>query len=84
LDTAIATGERRADEYSFDSLSLSSHEREGQASAGLMFSGQGSVDRVLYDAFGEELSRSTERFDSRFVLLQLVGERWVIVEVDEG
>jgi hypothetical protein len=84
LDTALATGERRADEYSFDSLSLSSHEREGQASAGLMFSGQGSVDRVLYDAFGSEQSRTTEEFDSRFVLLQLVGERWVIVEVDEG
>jgi hypothetical protein len=84
LDTAIATGERRADEFSFDSLFLSSHQREGQASAGLMFSGRGSVDRVLYDAFGTELSRTTENFDAKFVLLQLVGERWVIVEVDEG
>ncbi|HJS71232.1 MAG TPA: hypothetical protein VJ858_00760, partial [Acidimicrobiia bacterium] len=83
LDTAIATGERPADEYSFESLTLSAHEREGQASAGLMFSGRGMVDRVLYDAFGSELSRTPDTFEAEFVLLQLV-ERWVIVEVDEG
>ena len=83
LDTAIVTGERPADEYRFESLTLSSHVREGQASAGLMFSGQGTASRVLYDAFGTELSRTQKPFDAEFVLLQLVGERWVIVEVDE-
>jgi hypothetical protein len=84
LDTAIATGERWADEYHFDSLSLALHEREGQESAGLLFTGEGRVDRVLYDVDGGEVIRSPDRFASTFLLRQLAGERWLLTEVDEG
>lgn len=84
LDEAIAAGERRADEYAFETLSLRLHESESQSSAGLAFHGTGSVDRVLYDARGEEVSRTTEAFDATFVLRQLAAERWLLVSVESG
>lgn len=84
LDTAIATGERWADEYHFDTLGLAIHEREGQESAGLLFTGEGSVDRVLYDPDSDEVIRSPDRFAATFLLRQLAGERWLLTEVDEG
>jgi hypothetical protein len=82
LDAAIATGERWADVFTFGRLALELHEAAGQASAGLAFQGHGAVDRVLYDAFGDEVSRTTERFDMTFVLRQLAGERWLIVAAE--
>jgi hypothetical protein len=82
LDAAIATGDRWADDYRFESLSLRIHEAaEGQASAGLVFDGEGMVDRVLYDPTGVEQDRVSERFDLSFVLRQLAGDRWLIVDV---
>ncbi|HEY5890673.1 MAG TPA: hypothetical protein VIW94_08245 [Acidimicrobiia bacterium] len=82
LATAVATGERRVDVYRFDSLTLSVHEGEAQTSAGLLFEGRGSVDVVIYDTSGQEVSRSASPFDKSFVLRQVGGERWIIVEVD--
>jgi len=82
LATAIATGERRADEYRFETLTLRRHDApEGQASAGLVFETSGIVDRVLYDTSGGEQDRNSERFDLGFVLRQLGGDRWLIVDV---
>jgi enediyne biosynthesis protein E5 len=82
LDTAIATGERRVDEYRFDTLALKLHEApEGQVSAGLVVDATGSVDRVVYDPSGVEQERSSEPFTLGFVLRQLGGDRWVIVDV---
>lgn len=82
LDAAIATGERWVDEYEFDSLTLRLHEAaEGQTSAGLVFDASGSVDRVLYDPMGVEQRRDSEPFDTGFVLRQLAGDRWLIVDV---
>ncbi len=84
LDTALTTGERRVDEYRFESLELSLHEApDGQASAGLVFIASGSVDRVLLDAMGVEQDRSTEPVRMEFVLRQLAGDRWLIVEGEE-
>lgn len=83
LDEAVATGERRADYYVFDSLALGIHESEGQSSAGLVFEGEGSVDRVVYDATGDPTATESESFRSSFVLRQL-GERWVLVSVESG
>jgi hypothetical protein len=80
LDEAIATGERWADEYRFDSLDLSLHEaEEGQSSAGFVFDAEGRVDRVLFDTEGTERERVTESFSGSFVLRQLAGDRWLIV-----
>jgi hypothetical protein len=84
LDEAIATGERRFALYTFDSLALDVHEAAGsQSSAGLVFSGEGSVDRVVHDAFGDEQGKITERFTGEFVLRQLAGDRWLLVSVAE-
>lgn len=81
MDEAVATGERWADNYMFDSLALSLHESEGQSSAGLVFEGEGTVDRVLYDAMGDQIATESASFRSSFVLRQL-GERWVLVSVE--
>jgi hypothetical protein len=82
LDAAIATGDRWADDYRFEALSLRMHEAAGrQSSAGLVFDGEGTVDRVLYDPTGVEQGRVSERFDLSFVLRQLAGDRWLIVDV---
>ncbi|HEX6300497.1 MAG TPA: hypothetical protein VF148_08550 [Acidimicrobiia bacterium] len=82
LDAAIAAGDRWVDEYRFESLSLRLHEApEGQSSAGLVFSANGEVHRILYDPAGEEQKRDTESFALDFVLRQLAGQRWLIVDV---
>ncbi len=82
MDEVIATGERRADHYLFDSLALSLHESEGgQSSAGLVFAGEGTIRHVLYGASGEQVGTETESFRSNFVLRQL-GERWLLVSVE--
>ena len=81
LDTAIATGERWVDEYSFENLTLGLHEApEGQSSAGLVFETSGTLDRVLYDAMGFEQERHSERFQTDFVMRLLAGQRWVVVD----
>lgn len=82
LDEIVATGQRVADEYHFDSLSLALHESEGQSSAGLAFTGRGTVEHVLHDAVGDELGRTSDEFASVFVLRQLAGERWLLVSVE--
>lgn len=81
MDEVIATGERWADHYLFDSLTLSLHESQGQSSAGLVFAGEGTVSHVLYDTGGDQVATETESFRSTFVLRQL-GERWLLVSVE--
>lgn len=83
MDEAVATGERWADHYAFDSLALSLHEAEGQSAAGLVFEGEGTVRHVLYDAMGDQVMTETESFRSGFVL-RLLGERWLLVSVEPG
>ena len=83
LDDAIATGDRWADEYHFESLTLRLHEAaEGQSSAGLVFDAEGTMDRVLYDTTGVERERNSEPFVLGFVLRQVAGDRWLIVDMD--
>jgi hypothetical protein len=83
LDEAIAVGERRAEEYRFETLTLRLHEAgAGQTSAGLSFDGKGLVDHITYDAVGVEQARTTSGFETTFVLRQLAGERWRIVSVE--
>jgi hypothetical protein len=47
LDTAVATGERTADQFTFSELGVALHEPlgEGQTSAGLVFTAAGEVAR---------------------------------------
>ena len=83
LDTAIATGERWADEFRFESLELRLHEAAvGQSSAGLVFEATGTVEAVLYDTSGAEQERTARPFRLGFVLRQLAGGRWLIVDTE--
>ena len=83
LDEAIANGLRIAESYRFDSLSLGAAERPDDQSGGaLAFEAVGTVSRVTFDPFGEELERLQTPFAGTFVLRQLGSERWVITEVE--
>ena len=82
LNDAVTSGERPVDFYTFDDLTLRlAGEEEGQASAALAFDAPGKVETVIYDSNGDEIARSERRFASTFVLRQLAGERWLIVDV---
>jgi hypothetical protein len=84
INDAVTTGERPVDSYTFDSLTLRLiDETEGQTSAALAFDGTGTVETIVYDPDGNEVARSERNFDSTFVLRQLAGERWLIVDVLE-
>lgn len=84
LDEAIATGERQADSYRFDSLALRAYETVGQSGAALAFDGRGNLTQTLYDHDGERTGSSERPFESVFVLAQVGGERWLLVKVEPG
>jgi Na+-transporting NADH:ubiquinone oxidoreductase subunit NqrB len=84
LDEVIATGERRADIYRFEGLALRVSETSGQSGATLTFDGTGTLTEVVYDHDGEETGSSERSFESEFVLAQIGGERWLLVEVGSG
>ncbi|MGB8361682.1 MAG: hypothetical protein WCE80_09810, partial [Acidimicrobiia bacterium] len=81
LDEALATGRRSSETYVFDRLGLSVYETGDQSGAALAFDGRGTVTEVVYDHNGEETDRSERSFDSLFVLSQVAGDRWRLVEV---
>jgi hypothetical protein len=84
IDGALATGARVAYEYDFETLTLSVADTGGdQLGAALAFAGTGTIEEVSYDALGVEQSRTKSTFASTFVLRQLGGERWVLVDVVE-
>lgn len=85
LDEAITTGVRQAHEYRFDSIHVAVAERpEGQSSAGLSVRATGTRDVVVFDALGDETSRSPEGYTADFMLRRVAGDRWLIAAVDEG
>jgi hypothetical protein len=85
LDEALTTGVRRAHEYRFDSLHVAVAERpEGQSSAGLSVQVTGTRDVVVFDALGNETSRSPEGYAADFMLRQVAGDRWLIAAVEES
>jgi hypothetical protein len=82
IDDAIATGEREVPEYRFEALTLGVADARGeQLGAAFSFDGIGTAQVITYNALGEELERSEAPFDSTFVLRQLGGDRWLLVEV---
>lgn len=82
INEAIATGRRVAHSYAFDSLTLGIAERRGeQSSAALVLDATGTVEEIVYDAMGVEQSRSRSSFGATFVLRQLGGDRWLLVDV---
>jgi hypothetical protein len=81
VDGAIATGERVVHEHSFDSLTLGVAEGGGdQLGAALSFEATGTLSVITYDAFGAEQRRTDSPFSSTFIMRQLGGDRWLLVE----
>jgi len=83
MDEAIATGARPAYEYQFQTLTLRPFESSGQAGAALALEGAGRRTEVVYSPSGSELSRVVSGFTSVFVLSQVAGDRWLLIEVEE-
>jgi hypothetical protein len=82
VDGAIATGERVVHEHSFDSLTLGVAESgRDQLGAALSFEATGTLSVITYDAFGAEQRRTDTLFSSTFIMRQLGGDRWLLVEV---
>lgn len=85
LDNAVTSGFRPVDTYSLDTLALRvAGESEGQTSAALAFDALGSVTQVTYDSTGVEVSSHSRPLEATFIMRQLAGERWLIVDVIEG
>lgn len=85
LEDAVTEGVRPVDHYEFESLHLRvAGESEGQTSAALAFEATGTVERVVHDPSGAELSHSSRPFSATFVMRQVGSERWSIVRVIES
>ncbi|MGH8915839.1 MAG: hypothetical protein ACRDZM_15160, partial [Acidimicrobiia bacterium] len=86
IAAAATSDEYIVSNYDFDSLYLDvafTNGPQGGASLGLV--GQGSVERVTYDAAGVELHRAEAPVRTTFVLSQGNDNRWLIVsEVEDG
>lgn len=83
IDDAVTSGERPVDYYQFDSLLLRvAGEPAAQTSAALAFEGVGTIETVVYDIEGSEVSTSSRPFTTTFTLRQLAGDRWLIVHAE--
>jgi len=80
VDDAVATGVILVSDYEFDSLHVYVAPTKGGQGASLGFEAKGSVDQVTYDGLGVEQTRVTSPFDTIFVLSQVAGDRWLILE----
>jgi len=80
VDTAVATGEVVVPDYSFDSLHVYVVPTTGGQGASLGFEATGVVEKVTYDGLGVELARESSPFDTIFVLSQVAGDRWLLLE----
>lgn len=79
---AVATGRRSVDEYRLEVLSLRVQALgAGQGGAGLAFDTTAEVTTVVYDAEGRELTRTQSDFTGSFLLGQVGGDRWLILEM---
>jgi hypothetical protein len=80
VDDAVATGEVVVPYYTFESMHVYVVPTEGGQGASLGFESTGVVDEVTYDGLGVEQGRTSSSFDTIFVLSQVAGDRWLILE----
>jgi hypothetical protein len=80
VDDAVATGEVVVSDYQFESLHAYVALTEGGQAASLGFEATGVVEVVTYNGLAVEQNRSTEPFATIFVLSQVAGDRWLILE----
>ena len=85
IDAATATGVRPVTTHHFDTMLLrSGREEMGQSGGALVIVGTGIAETVDLDPFQNELDRHTTPFSADFVLSQIAGDRWLIVDVVPG
>jgi hypothetical protein len=80
IDEAVATGEVVVPEYVFESLHAYVVPAKGGQGASLGFEAEGVIEEVTYDGLGVEQSRTSSAFETIFVLSQVAGDRWLILE----
>jgi hypothetical protein len=80
VDDAVATGVVVVSDYEFASLHAYVAPTVGGQGASLGFEATGVMEAVTYDGLGVELNRTTAPFDTIFVLSQVAGDRWLILE----
>ena len=80
VDDAVATGEVVVSDYEFASLHAYVAPIVGGQGASLGFEATGVMEAVTYDGLSVELNRTTAPFDTIFVLSQVAGDRWLILE----
>ncbi|MEX1125953.1 MAG: RnfABCDGE type electron transport complex subunit D [Acidimicrobiia bacterium] len=80
VDEAVATGEVVVADYIFNSLHVYVVPVKGGQGASLGFEATGVVEEVTYNGLGVELARASSPFDTTFVLSQVAGDRWLILE----
>ena len=80
INDSVATGEIVVPEYEFDSLHAEVAETKGGQGASIAFESTGVVDEVTYSALGVEQGRTSSPFHTTFVLSQVAGDRWLILE----
>jgi hypothetical protein len=80
VDDSVATGEVVVSEYQFESLHAYVAPAEGGQGVSIGLEASGVVEVVTYDGLGVEQNRTSESFDTTFVLSQVAGDRWLILE----
>jgi hypothetical protein len=80
INDSVATGEIVVPEYAFDSLHASVAKTKGGQGASIAFRAKGVVEEVTYNGVGVEQARTSKPFDTIFVLSQVAGDRWLILE----
>ncbi|HEY6629228.1 MAG TPA: hypothetical protein VI193_09630 [Acidimicrobiia bacterium] len=80
INDSVATGEIVVPEYQFESLHAEVAEAKGGQGASIAFAASGVVDEITYTALGVEQARSSSPFETTFVLSQVAGDRWLILE----
>jgi len=80
VDDAVVTGQVVVSNYRFESMHAYVAPTEGSQGASLGFEASGVVEVVTYDGLGVEQVRSSQPFDTVFVLSQVAGDRWLILE----
>ncbi|HSJ71857.1 MAG TPA: hypothetical protein VLA29_09465, partial [Acidimicrobiia bacterium] len=83
VEAAATAGRPITDEFRFDTMHVDVvHTAGPQGGASLMIHGSGTVDHVVRDASGAEVERSSEAFESDFVLTLGSDGRWLISGVN--
>jgi hypothetical protein len=80
VDDSVATGEVVVSEHQFESLHAYVAPTEGGQGVSIGFEASGVMEVVTYDGLGVEQKRTSEPFDTTFVLSQVAGDRWLILE----